>query len=91
MEKTHKACQSCGMPFSKDAKGGGSNSDGTISKMYCSHCYEKGKFTQPDITAEEMQSFVKEKLRSMGGFMKLFAGFFSSGIPRLERWKKAQN
>jgi hypothetical protein len=34
-----------------------------------------------------MQAFVKEKLKEMGGFMKLFAGFFSKGIPKLERWK----
>lgn len=88
MEKEFKMCQSCGMPFSKDPKGGGSNADGTKSKMYCSYCYENGKFTQPDITAEEMQAFVKEKLRSMGGFMKLFAGVFSKGTPKLERWKK---
>ena len=88
MEKTYKACQSCGMPFRNDSKGGGSNADGTLNKMYCSHCYEKGKFTQPEITAEQMQSFVKEKLRGMGGIHKFFAGFFSSGIQRLERWKK---
>lgn len=88
MEKTYKACQSCGMPFNKDPKGGGTNADGTISKMYCSLCYEKGNFTQPNITAEEMQAFVKEKLRSMGGVMKLFAGVFSKGIPKLARWQK---
>ena len=88
MEKTYKACQSCGMPFKRDEKGGGSNADGTISKMYCSRCYENGKFTYPDITAEEMQAFVKEKLRSMGGIMKLFAGVFTKGIPKLDRWKK---
>lgn len=88
MEKEYKMCQSCSMPLNKDPKGGGTNADGTKSKMYCSLCYENGKFLQPDITAAEMQTFVKGKLKEMGGIMGLFAGFFTSGIPKLERWKK---
>jgi hypothetical protein len=76
------------MPLSKDPKGGGTNADGSISKMYCSYCYQNGKFTQPDITAKEMQEFCKGKIKEMGGIFGLFPGFFSSGIPRLERWKK---
>ncbi|MBI9041733.1 zinc ribbon domain-containing protein [Lutibacter sp.] len=88
--KEYKTCQSCAMPLKKDPKGvgGGKNADGKTSHKYCSYCYEDGKFLQPDITAEEMQAFVKEKLKEMGGFMKLFAGVFSKGIPKLERWKK---
>ena len=88
MEKEYKMCQSCGMPFKNDPKGGGTNADGSKSKMYCSLCYENGKFTQPDITAEEMQAFVKGKLKEMGGIHKFFAGFFASGTSKLARWKK---
>jgi hypothetical protein len=33
MEKVYKNCQSCGMPLKKDAKGGGTNADG--SKAPC--------------------------------------------------------
>lgn len=78
------------MPLKKDPKGvgGGLNANGQPSNMYCSYCYENGKFLQPDITAQEMQIFVKGQLKEMGGFMKLFAGIFSKGIPKLERWKK---
>ena len=88
--KKNTHCQSCGMPLCKDpmGEGGGTNTDGNPSNLYCSYCYEDGKFLQPDITAEEMQLFVKGKLKEMGGFMKLFAGFFSKGIPKLKRWKK---
>jgi hypothetical protein len=53
MSKTHKNCQSCGMPLKRDEKGGGSNADGTKSTMYCSHCYENGKFTWPNATVSE--------------------------------------
>ena len=77
------------MPLNKDPKGagGGLNASGEPSYMYCSYCYENGEFLHPDISAEEMQTFVKNKLKEMGGFMKLFAGVFSKGIPKLERWK----
>ena len=59
------ACQSCGMPLSKDPLGGGTNADGSLSSEYCSHCYRKGVFTQPNITAQEMTALVEGKLRSM--------------------------
>jgi len=86
MEKTYKVCQSCGMPFKNDPKGGGTNADGSRSHMYCSYCYVNGKFTQPDITAAEMQQFVKGKIMQMGLFHRMFAGMFVKGIPNLERW-----
>lgn len=88
MEKAYNRCQSCGMPFKDDPKGGGNNADGSTSKMYCSYCWSNGKFTQPDITADEMQAFVKGKLKEMGGIHKFLAGFFASGTKSLARWKK---
>lgn len=86
MKGTYENCQSCGMPLKKDPKGGGNNKDGSISNKYCSHCYENGIFLQPDITAQQMQEFVKNKLKAMG-FPGFLAGFFTKGIPKLERWK----
>ena len=76
------------MPLKKDPKGGGTNADGSISPMFCSHCFENGKFLQPDITAKQMQDFVKGKLKEMG-FPGFLAGFFTKGIPKLERWKQS--
>ncbi|MFZ4412772.1 MAG: zinc ribbon domain-containing protein [Bacteroidales bacterium] len=87
MEKKNKICQSCGMPMKKDSKMGGSNEDGSIQYKYCSYCYENGKFKQADITVQEMQVFVKEKMKELG-FPRILGWFFTSGIPRLERWKK---
>ena len=74
------------MPFSKDPKGSGLEKDGTKSKLYCSYCYDKGVFLQPDITVEEMQELVKKELIKMK-FPKFIASFFTKGIPKLERWK----
>ncbi|NVN93937.1 MAG: hypothetical protein HXX18_01510 [Bacteroidetes bacterium] len=86
MEKKNKFCQSCGMPMKKDPKEGGTNKDGSINLKYCSYCFEKGSFTQPNIKAQEMQIFVKEKMKEMG-FPGFLAGFFAKGIPKLERWR----
>ena len=47
-----KFCQSCGMPLAGHQ---GTEADGTVSLMYCEYCYQDGKFTQPDITFEEMK------------------------------------
>jgi len=75
------------MPLKKSPNGGGTNADGSISTMYCAYCYENGKFTQPDWTAEQMQAFIKEKMKEMGmpGFL---ASLMSKGTPKLERWKQ---
>lgn len=80
-------CQSCGMPLSKDVKGGGTEKDGSKSSEYCSNCYQNGKFVSPDITVTQMQEIVKGKMKEMHipGFL---AGFFTKDIPNLKRWAK---
>lgn len=81
-------CQSCGMPLEKDAKGGGTNSDGTKSTEYCSLCFEGGKFVHPDFSVEQMQAHCVKALKGHGmpGFM---AWIFTRGLPKLGRWKRA--
>ncbi|HTE07622.1 MAG TPA: zinc ribbon domain-containing protein [Flavitalea sp.] len=86
MHQTYSNCQSCGMPLKKDVNGGGTNADGTKSHVYCSNCYQNGKFVQPDITVSEMKDRVRGKLKEMG-FPGFVAGFFTKNIPNLERWK----
>ncbi|MBI3195291.1 MAG: zinc ribbon domain-containing protein [Ignavibacteriae bacterium] len=82
----YKNCQSCGMPMKKDEQGGGTNADGTKSTMYCSHCFQNGAFTQPNITVEQMKELVKGKLKEFG-FPGFLAGLFTKNIPKLERWR----
>jgi len=85
MPQSHRNCQSCGMPMKKDEKGGGTNADGTKSLKFCSHCFSGGKFTQPEMTVDEMQVLVKGKLKEFG--IPSFIGwFFTKNIPKLERW-----
>jgi hypothetical protein len=51
----------------RDQNGGGTEMDGvTKSIEYCSNCYKDGKFTEPDITVDEMIAKIQERLRSEG-------------------------
>lgn len=88
--KTYTICQSCGFPLKKDPKGGGIEKDGTISKKYCSMCYENGRFlTPPEVdTAAKMQAYCIQEMKKngMNGF---FAWLATRVIPGLERWKRA--
>jgi hypothetical protein len=88
MATSYKNCQSCGMPLTRDEKGGGTNADGSKSSMYCSHCYAQGRFTLPDITADQMQNIVRQKLREFGIPAPL-GWFFARRVPKLERWAGA--
>jgi hypothetical protein len=75
------------MPLARDERGGGTNEDGSKNVMYCSHCYQSGRFTLPDVTVAQMQDSVKLKLKKMG-FPGLIAGLFTRKIPKLQRWNK---
>ena len=88
--KTYKFCQSCGMPFDKDPKNGGTEKDGLKSNKYCSFCYENGSFTAPHIdTPQKMQSFCID-IMSKKGMPKFVAWILTRGIPKLERWNNSK-
>lgn len=79
-------CQSCGMPLKKE-EDKGTEADGTKSEKYCAHCYKRGKFTWPDATADQMQTYcmgILTKEKHWPGFMARMA---TNGITKLERWK----
>ena len=87
-DKSYRICQSCSMPLKKDEKGGGTNADGSHSRMFCSKCFENGAFIHPDMTVDEMKLFVKGTLIKMG-FPGFLAILFTRKIPRLERWRNS--
>lgn len=51
MNETSGICQSCSMPMMSQ-QDYGTESDGTVSKIYCKYCYHQGKFTNPEATVE---------------------------------------
>jgi len=50
-------CQSCSMPMGKP-EDFGTEADGSASKDYCTHCYQKGQFTAPDMGMEGMVNYL---------------------------------
>ncbi|MDA0733639.1 MAG: zinc ribbon domain-containing protein [Chloroflexi bacterium] len=49
------SCQSCSMPMAQAIDGDfGTNADGSKNPEYCAYCYQKGDFTDPSMTLEEM-------------------------------------
>ena len=86
-EKQYSCCQSCGLPWSKDPKGGGSDANGGKSSMYCSYCFVGGNFVNPDLTATDMQAYATKKLQQYG-IPAMLANLLTKGIPNLERWKQ---
>ncbi len=82
-------CQSCGMPLKQDPQHGGTEKDGSRSEKYCSYCYADGKFVGNFTSAQEMQRFCVEKM-SENGMPKWLAWLLTRQIPKLERWRTAQ-
>jgi hypothetical protein len=87
MGKFDRFCQSCGMPMEQDPGKGGTNADGTVTSVYCSYCFQNGKFNDNFTGPSQMVSFVKGKLKEMG-YGSLKRWFYTSHISQLGRWKK---
>ncbi|PWG00428.1 zinc ribbon domain-containing protein [Levilactobacillus bambusae] len=84
-----KFCQSCGMPLT--ATNRGTNADGSLSSEYCHLCYQRGAFTQPQITLAEMK---REGLAGinkdpkMNGIKKFMIKLtYGPMLKRLKRWR----
>ena len=86
MDKEFKNCQSCGMPLKRDEKGGGTNADKSISKKYCSYCYENGEFVYKGNNVSEFQEYCQKKMME-GGHSRFVSWLFTRGMKRLDRWK----
>ena len=86
-----KFCQSCGMPLERP-EDVGTEADGSLSGDYCRYCYQKGAFTAPDATMDDIIAF-NLKFNAENGHPfgpqeeaeKMMRGWF----PTLKRWKKA--
>jgi len=76
------------MPMKMDKKGGGTEKNGSLSKMYCSSCYENGEFKKPNMTVKEMQKLVDGILKKEMKRRKIFRRLAIWQIPGLQRWKK---
>ena len=64
----------------------GTEKDGTKSNEYCTYCYQKGAFINPNMSLDEMKKLVKGQMEKM----KIDTGIINmavSSLPSLKRWR----
>jgi hypothetical protein len=79
-------CQSCGMPMKLESDFG-TKTDGSADPDYCTYCYQKGEFTRPDITMEQMIDGCIAMMVKYGVPEGQAKAQMSGLIPTLKRWK----
>lgn len=81
-------CQSCGMPMEK-SDDFGTDKNGDKNSDYCNFCYQKGKFTEPNVTMEQMidkvAKIVSKQMDAPEAETREIVKIF---LPKLKRWKK---
>jgi hypothetical protein len=80
----HLNCQSCGQRFSAIVKYG-TNYENTSNYSFCTECYNEGKFTEPDISFEEMISKVERGILHLSKRRKKR---ILKSLQNLDRWKR---
>jgi hypothetical protein len=81
-------CQSCGMPLAKPADFG-TSTQGFRVNDYCRYCYEEGRFTQPDLTLEEMIEGCSRIMVTQARMPEKAArALLRDTLPALKRWRK---
>ncbi|NLV27878.1 MAG: hypothetical protein GXY48_12060 [Methanomicrobiales archaeon] len=79
-------CQSCAMPFMKD-EDYGTESDGSRSNIYCTYCYQNGKFTDDNCNVEKMAEIGAGMMSQMFGMpLDKARMFMQNQISPLKRW-----
>jgi hypothetical protein len=78
-------CQSCGMPLYGEYKKFSQKDTNGTDSIYCTMCYQDGRFLNPDIKIEEMVEigvgFMKAVMNEEEA-RKQLQGF----LPQLKRW-----
>ncbi|MBI2411244.1 MAG: zinc ribbon domain-containing protein [Candidatus Kerfeldbacteria bacterium] len=86
-QKYKDICQSCAMPMEKFADYG-TNQDESQNYEFCTHCYQKGAFTQPNISMEQMINGCIGIMVQYGMSEEEAKAQIEPVIPTLKRWKK---
>ncbi|MEI6754120.1 MAG: zinc ribbon domain-containing protein [Paludibacter sp.] len=88
METKNQICQSCGMPLDKDPNKGGTNTDNSVSDMYCSFCLKEGKFLDEGISLQEkIEKNIQISVSRMNIPESKARELAENLLPDLERWK----
>ena len=79
-------CQSCGMPMDSE-EDFGTEASGALSADYCTHCYQGGAFTAPEITIDEMAKICGGIMSRLYDIPRAMAEEFSKEqLSSLRRW-----
>ena len=82
-------CQSCGMPL-ETLDQFGTDASGNRTGDYCVYCYHNGKFTEPQVSCDEMIERVADHLVKKERMARMQARDIAVGIvPCLKRWTHA--
>ena len=73
------------MPMSKKDDFG-TNADGSRNADYCVHCFNKGGFTLPDMTLEQMIKRIVEFAPKIGMPESKVRAMAKKNLPGLTRW-----
>jgi len=82
--KHNEFCQSCSMPL--ESKMAGTEKDGTLSKEYCTYCYQNGEFTSPSMTLEDMKVLVRNEMQKRNISDDVIQRAVGA-LPYLKRWR----
>lgn len=81
-DKLYPFCQSCGEKFTSILKYG-TNKDKSENYAFCRNCFKKGKFTNPDLTKEEL---IKNSMELNHNKNWLIKKLLKNSFNDLERW-----
>jgi len=85
--KFNQDCQSCGKWM--EYKNLGTNADSSKNTTYCFDCYHNGKFTEPNITLQQIVEKVAEnKSKKLNLPKKEIITGETEFISKLKRWQK---
>jgi hypothetical protein len=79
----YERCQSCACKFSS-IHTYGVNEDDSFNSAFCKNCYDRGVFTEPLLTMEE----VIERIKKIAGERKFQKDYWTKIVSQLDRWKK---
>lgn len=80
-------CQSCGMPMKLESDFG-TNANGSKNEEYCTYCYQKGQFTNPNITMDQMIIACVGMMVKYGTPEAQAREQMQKLVPTLKRWSK---
>lgn len=67
----------------------GREADGGKNELYCTHCYQNGAFTQPNLTKEQQIAQVADiSAKKMGMPKEQASAMAEHMIPTLKRWQE---